>query len=934
MRKKVGALVIAVLLFSVLLKGQCPDQGVLWNRLTNLKSLKLTPRDQLTELLPIVEGMKKCPYRNDSTHVLLLRKIGEIYFQQQDYIKAVQYRRQAINIITANAGKPSTKLINLPGNYYWLSVAFDSLNNFNEKMRALDSCSAIAIRIKYVDRACLSALGTWVEYYFDIGDYNRCSDYALKCESLAREYANNNTGVEKGAGEYYASSNLGWYIEAQLKLKKFEKVELVLTKKLEEYRKAGLKDYLGLTYGQLAEMQLQKGNYEKAILNYYRSLKYYQEIRDYFNCKQVLNAIGSEIYFKHYKDADKALFNFQKALSYVNNERSRDLSDVFESLSSLANIANVYVQKGLYDSAFWYFQLAFDQIKPGINETDIGDSPPHEIIQFKKIHYLTALVINKGDAYLNKYLASKDLKNLREAGRIYKLADRLLDKIKSQQSDLQSKLFWRRDSRRLYEHAIDACYLQGNTTGGFYFFEKSRAVLLNDQLNEQRWMGENDILKQTQLKKKILRLERELNTDATTADQFESLRTEIFTAKQELDRLEQSIKAGNPLYYQSFLDTSSITMQYVQQKLLKEHDALLEIFSGDSAVYALLITRQNSYLTKINKQDYEKTATKYILYLSNPDLINRKFDDFVSVSNHLYKLLFRNLSLQGNRIIISPDGQYFPFESLITNIFNREPAYFLYDHAVSYTYSARFLMNDFKSGSVSGGRNFMGIAPVNYPSTFSLTALPGSDVSLIKIASYFDNAVNKVTTHASRNNFLQQFSKYRIIQLYTHASDSSGNNEPVIYFSDSALYLSDLINAYKPMTRLIVLSACETGAGKNYQGEGVFSFNRGFAALGIPAAISNLWSVENESTYQLTELFYKHLAQGLPTDIALQKGKLEFMQNASKEKLLPYYWAGQVLVGKTDIIELRKHSIWYWIIFSLIMGAVIFFGYKKVYNKT
>ena len=178
----------------------------------------------------------------------------------------------------------------------------------------------------------------------------------------------------------------------------------------------------------------------------------------------------------------------------------------------------------------------------------------------------------------------------------------------------------------------------------------------------------------------------------------------------------------------------------------------------------------------------------------------------------------------------------------------------------------------------------MGIAPVNYPSAFSLASLAGKrSFAVRKFLIIFGNAVNQVASAASRNNFMQQFSQYSIIQLYTHASDSSINNEPVIYFADSALYLSDLINEYKPHTRLIVLSACETGTGKIYQGEGVFSFNRGFAALGIPAAITNLWSVDNTSTYLLTELFYKWLAKGFPTDVALQKAKLEFLQTDRKK---------------------------------------------------
>jgi CHAT domain-containing protein len=183
-------------------------------------------------------------------------------------------------------------------------------------------------------------------------------------------------------------------------------------------------------------------------------------------------------------------------------------------------------------------------------------------------------------------------------------------------------------------------------------------------------------------------------------------------------------------------------------------------------------------------------------------------------------------------------------------------------------------------------------------------------------------------------NFQQQFNRYKIIQLYTHASDTSSRGEPVIYFADSALYLSELIPEDIPHTQLIVLSACETGNGKLYRGEGVFSFNRGFANMGIPASIANLWSVDNKSSYRINELFYKFLSQGLAKDIALQRAKLEFIKNSNAENKLPYYWAATVLTGKSDTIEYSGSIAW--IPGALIMGltAIGLFIWKKSKKKT
>ena len=262
----------------------------------------------------------------------------------------------------------------------------------------------------------------------------------------------------------------------------------------------------------------------------------------------------------------------------------------------------------------------------------------------------------------------------------------------------------------------------------------------------------------------------------------------------------------------------------------------------------------------------------------------------------MYHLLFEGVDIPKGRIIISPDGHYFPFEALITSFENGVTKYFVHDFAVTYVYSARYLTNSFARENIDESKKIIGFAPVAFAGT-DLVGLSGSDISLKKITSYFNGSLCLLDHEASKGNFLQRFHSYQLIQLYTHATDSGYNGEPVIWFSDSTLTLSDLISEHKPATRLIVLSACETAKGKLYRGEGIFSFNRGFAALGIPSSVSSLWAVDNWSTYRITEMFYKYLQNGIPSDLALQKAKLDFISAGGKERQIPYYWAAPILVG-------------------------------------
>ena len=875
---------------------QCvSNRDIVWNKALQLfDDTTKTLIQKRASLQNFLSAINNCPYKNDSSHALVLQLIAENYSKEFDHPNTLKYLRQAIDLVTANAGHPNINPKKLINSYYWLSTVYDSLNNHAEKMKAVNQCIAIAIQLNgTAEYACIRSLFERTRYFFDIGDYYHCIDDAAMCERLARAGLIGRTNIFFNTT--MANSCLGWQVKALLQVKRYDDAEAMLRDKPDEFKAAGLENYLGTVYGQMAEVQLSKGDYKRAISYFENALACERKAGFTLNCRQIMNDLGYDIYFRHFKDNDKALSCYRQGLSYINTDKTLLKEDAAEILNTYSNIAKVYVAQKQFDTAFAWFRRAFDQVNPGATETSILHASIATIAGFKKIHYVVSLFIDKGDAYYEQYLATGNTALVQQALGIYKTADRLLDRIKDVQYEQESKLFWRSDIRRLYEHAIAACYSQKDAVTAFYFFEKSRAVLLNDQLAQQHLMKAEDVSKLAQARKKITQLQ-----------EHDSAQAKIFAAKEQYENLLTGIRNRSPLYYQS-LDTSYMTLTDARNSLLHNQQTLMEIFVCNDAVYTLLVAPQQTFFNTIGKATYDNTVARYITYISNRDLLNRDFAGFRNVSYELYRLLFPPGSVVTNRIIVSPDGRYFPFESLVTANQQPEPTYFIANHAVSYTYSARYLINQFDSSSDTASyNNLLGIAPVKYAAVFRLPELAGSDESLKTIAGYIPHSTNLSWQNASRNNFLQQFPGYQIIQLYTHAADTSNRNEPVIYFADARLYLSELMTENKPVTQLVVLSACQTANGNVYQGEGVFSFNRGFAALGVPSSISNLWAVNDITTYRLTEYFYKYLSKGMPIDVALQKAKLEFYNTAKGEDKLPCYWAPAVLVGKTDPIMYKK----------------------------
>ncbi len=94
-------------------------------------------------------------------------------------------------------------------------------------------------------------------------------------------------------------------------------------------------------------------------------------------------------------------------------------------------------------------------------------------------------------------------------------------------------------------------------------------------------------------------------------------------------------------------------------------------------------------------------------------------------------------------------------------------------------------------------------------------------------------------------------------------------------------------------TKLVVLSACETGLGKIEGSEGTFGLKRGFKLAGIEQIIVSLWSVPDKETMELMTLFYTDLTKTLNPVISFEKAQKEMRNKYPTE---PEKWAGFVLV--------------------------------------
>lgn len=359
----------------------------------------------------------------------------------------------------------------------------------------------------------------------------------------------------------------------------------------------------------------------------------------------------------------------------------------------------------------------------------------------------------------------------------------------------------------------------------------------------------------------------------------------------------------------------------IEKGNISDSSMVVDIFETQNSAFIFCLTNKELSCTKVeNVEKLNLLATQFYKAVKTGS-------DFKNIAKELSNLLLKPISdkiLASKTITFIPDNILYqiPFE-LLPN--PKTGKIMVNTHAISYHYSTSLWI---KSQSKKGPQTntLLAIAPVfenknsealveNFrgehaedpylqkmtreniaPLPFTLLEI--NDLS--KLFSLKGISNTKLTNNlATKENFFNQAQNYSILHIATHgyvSKTTPSNSGFFLYTNNNAIDLLNMGELFNLNTTadLVVLSACNSGVGPIYEGEGLMALPRGFIYAGVPNVMASLWKVHDAKTKELMLLFYTYLLNGNTYSQALRKAKLDCIQKG----FLPLDWAGFVLIGR------------------------------------
>ncbi|WP_221392552.1 CHAT domain-containing protein [Dyadobacter sp. NIV53] len=898
--------------------------------------------------------------------------LGEYYYTKEEPEKALEAHYKALKIRHYLFGQDS-KLV--ADSYQQIAQVYQYLLfNYAKAEACLDTVLSITEKFPDKDLAEIAGL------YYDLAAINRLKGDPDKALLYANQYLLAAQKLKDPQTLEMAYSILGGIYNSR---SDFPNTILHLKKAVRLNREYSSRNN---THNNLAYYYNDLGSAYQQIKRYEQA-KYY--LRKALKISSDKNTADSLVVSNSYASLgticmqlilfDSASYYYQKCLQI---RLAHFGKKHYKTALAYKNLGDLFLLQKQTDQALIYFQQAIIAGVPDFNRIQLNANPTVALIGTR--YYLYEILSQKAVAFKQRYLIDKeDLSDLEQSLACYQVTDTLMDKY-AQIYDLEnSRLLLAKNSKVIYEQALDCVFLLSQTeknddfhTCAFHFMEKSKSQILLQNLRKAEELNETGVPDSVINFEKTLRfqmdhyqqqLETAMNKSKYNEDQVQKIRAKILDISLQNEKLEKVLERDFPNLFHYRYANETVRLPDVKKDLKNSSKQLLAYFWGDSCIYALGITDAKTRLIRIRRtgnfnrifNDFLQSFTTVPTGTADKMGEQTAFTQYVKRANTLFNILIRpvlpadfrsdnNLTAYpDNELIIIPDGPlaYLPFNALISRLPDsheinyRDLSYLLYQFRSSSAYSATLLKHNLRSLKKIQPKvlafAFSSIPQNLEQSNFrtEVNNIPGSGRELDAIAGLMKGKFLK-GKDATESKFKQYASDYDILHLAIHGNAGKENQyESRLNFNlsgskgdDGYLYAHELYSL-RLKARLVVLSACETGIGKFYTGEGVYSIARGFAYAGCPSLIMSLWKVDDNITADLMKDFYEGLSSGLPVNESMQLAQRHFLQNEDELNCNPRYWGAFIPLGDMRPVQSANPVFLLPLIgFLSLIGFLILFG--------
>jgi len=305
----------------------------------------------------------------------------------------------------------------------------------------------------------------------------------------------------------------------------------------------------------------------------------------------------------------------------------------------------------------------------------------------------------------------------------------------------------------------------------------------------------------------------------------------------------------------------------------------------------------------IKEDELEKKVSNYVELL-----IGKNDKESLSVAaKELYEILITPLETlleKDKALCIIADKSLFrlPFSALVSPKTN---SYLIEDYAILSAPSATIFVEETELAKQKDGVQNEAILSIGNPAFsraeyLKLEDLPSAKREAEEIASLYDlPRIIFTDKNVVKEQVVNNLNNADVIHFAGHYF--TNNTSPFfskLLLADGDLSVEEIMQVKLSRPRLIILSACETGMERFYNGEGMIGAARAFLASNVPLVVGSQWSVESKATAELMIKFHRYRKlQGLTTIAALRRAQSDMLQDEKSRFQQPFYWAGFLPIG-------------------------------------